>query len=82
LSDLTFEYLIVVVSISPLEANCLMHSFCFCCGPSYFGWILTEDPDQGYVMVECAAPAPSSIPKVETYTSNESSIVIIVGLLE
>ena len=43
-------------------------------GPSDSNWISTKDPDQGYVKVEFAAPTPPSIPGVETYASNESSM--------
>ena len=37
-------------------------------------WISIEDPDNGYVKVKFAAPTPPSIPEVEAYTSNESSM--------
>jgi len=39
-----------------------------------FHWISTEDPDQDNVKVEFATPMPPNIPKVEAYTSNESSM--------
>ena len=43
-----------------------------CLDPSWSDWISTEDPDQGYVKVEFAAPMPPTIPEVEAYASNES----------
>ena len=45
-----------------------------CPDPSNFDWVLTEDSDQDYVKVEFAAPTPPSIPEVEIYASNESSM--------
>jgi len=37
-------------------------------------WISYEDPNQGYVKVEFAAPMPPNKPKVEALVSNESSM--------
>jgi len=45
-----------------------------CPDPSDFDWLSTKDPDQGYVKMEFAAPTPPSIPEVEIYASNESSM--------
>jgi len=45
-----------------------------CQNPPDFDWISTEDPDQGYVIVEFATPTPPSMPKVKAYASNESTM--------
>ena len=37
-------------------------------------WISFDDPDQGYVEVQLAAPVPPNKPKVQAPISNESSI--------
>ena len=37
-----------------------------------FDWISIEDPDQGYVKMELAAPRLPNIPKVETYASHKA----------
>ena len=56
----------------PLSFEIEMEYYCDCPDPSDFDWISTRDPDQGYVKVKFAIPTPSSIPKVKTYSSNES----------
>jgi len=45
-----------------------------CQDPPDFNWIFTENPDQGYVKVEFAAPMPPSILEVEAHASNESTM--------
>jgi len=45
-----------------------------CLYPSNSNWISTDDLHQEYVKVEFTAPTPLSIPEVESYTSNESSL--------
>ena len=38
-------------------------------------WISIEDPDQGYVKPEFAAPTPLGISEVEAYSYNLSSMI-------
>ena len=42
--------------------------------PPDFNWISYEDPDQGYVKVEFAAPMPHNKPEVEAPVFNELSM--------
>jgi len=45
-----------------------------CEDPPDSEWISYEDPDQGYVGMEFAAPIPPNNPKVVAPISNESSM--------
>jgi len=45
-----------------------------CQYPPNFDWISAEDPDQGYVKVDFAAPMPPNISKVEACASNGSAM--------
>jgi len=61
--------------VFPLSPEIEMDDDLHCPHPSDSDWILTEDPDQGYVKVEFAAPTLPSILEIETYASNESSMI-------
>ena len=60
--------------VLPISPEIEMEEDWGCSDLSDYDWISIEDPNQGYFKVDFTAPTTPSIPEVETYASNESSM--------
>jgi len=61
-----------ILDALPLSPEIDMEDVFNCEDPPYSNWISYEDPDQGYVKVEFAAPMPPNKHEVEAPVPNES----------
>jgi len=62
-----------ILDALPISPEIDMEDVWNCEDPPNSNWISYEDPDQGYVKVEFAAPMPPNKPEVEAPIFNESS---------
>ena len=63
-----------ILDALPLSPEINMKVVRNCEDPPDSEWISYEDPNQGYVKVEFAAPIPPNTPEVEVFVANESAM--------